>query len=320
MSFPAPEPQPFAASVSTTGIEPCATDFAALSPKINSGRMYAGPGSGPMLRAAAVWDKLADGLYNTAASYSPAVSNVTGVGWLGPASISMATAAARYAGWMTATAELCQQAAIKAGAAATAYEAALAMTVPPTVIAANRAQLSSLVATKALDQNAPAIAAVEAQYDEMWAQDATAMYGYAGASAAASRLAPFAPPPTIASASGLASQPAGGGQVAGASVLRTLSLLISAAPEAQQALASPTSSTSELPQLLMGTGTTGVSSAAFPIPATVSASIGAASAGALSVPETWAEATKAVRTAALSLPGNGISASPALSAGRPAVR
>ena len=30
-------------------------DFAILPPEINSGRMYAGPGSGPMLAAAAAW-------------------------------------------------------------------------------------------------------------------------------------------------------------------------------------------------------------------------------------------------------------------------
>ncbi|MGA9675162.1 MAG: PPE domain-containing protein, partial [Mycobacterium sp.] len=34
-------------------------DFAALPPEINSGRMYAGPGSGPMLTAAVAWDELA---------------------------------------------------------------------------------------------------------------------------------------------------------------------------------------------------------------------------------------------------------------------
>jgi len=35
------------------------------------------------------------------------------------------------------------------------------------------------IATNILGQNTPAIAATEAQYMEMWAQDAAAMYGYA---------------------------------------------------------------------------------------------------------------------------------------------
>jgi PPE family len=34
-------------------------DFALLPPEINSGRMYVGPGSGPILAAAAAWDTLA---------------------------------------------------------------------------------------------------------------------------------------------------------------------------------------------------------------------------------------------------------------------
>ncbi len=59
------------------------------------------------------------------------------------------------------------------------------MTVPPAVVAANRTQLATLVATNVLGQNTAAIAATEAQYGEMWAQDAAAMYGYAGSSAVA---------------------------------------------------------------------------------------------------------------------------------------
>jgi PPE-repeat protein len=68
-------------------------------------------------------------------------------------------------------------------------------TVPPPVIAANRALLAALVATNIVGQNTPAIATTEAQYAEMWAQDASAMYGYAGSSAAATQLTPFTSPP-----------------------------------------------------------------------------------------------------------------------------
>jgi PPE-repeat protein len=56
-------------------------DWAALPPEINSGRMYAGPGSGPMLAAAAAWDVLAD-LYSTASSYGSVISDLAS-GWLG---------------------------------------------------------------------------------------------------------------------------------------------------------------------------------------------------------------------------------------------
>ena len=56
---------------------------------------------------------------------------------------------------------------------------------------ANRSQLAMLVATNIVGQNTSAIAATEAQYGEMWAQDALAMDTYAGSSAAASKLTPF---------------------------------------------------------------------------------------------------------------------------------
>ena len=42
-------------------------DFGAFPPEINSARMYAGPGAGSMLAAAAAWDGLAADLHSTAA-------------------------------------------------------------------------------------------------------------------------------------------------------------------------------------------------------------------------------------------------------------
>jgi PPE-repeat protein len=171
-------------------------DFAALPPEINSARMYAGPGAGPMLAAAAAWDELAAELHSTAASYASVIAELTSGPWLGPASMAMAAAATPHAAWMSTTAGQAAQASAQAKAAAAAYEAAFVMTVPPPVIAANRALLMSLLATNFLGQNTPAIAATEAHYAEMWAQDAAAMYGYAGASAAAATLTPFTTPPT----------------------------------------------------------------------------------------------------------------------------
>ena len=52
--------------------------------------------------------------------------------------------------------------------AASAFETAFAATVPPPVIAANRAQLAMLVATDFLGINSAAIMATEALYAEMW--------------------------------------------------------------------------------------------------------------------------------------------------------
>jgi PPE-repeat protein len=191
-------------------------EFGALPPEINSGLMYAGPGPGPMIAVVAAWDALADDLYLAAGAYGSVVSDLTS-SWLGPSSVSMAAAASTYVSWITATATQAQQTAVQAMAAVAAYEAAFAMTVPPPEIAANRALLLALVATNFFGQNTPAIMATEALYVEMWAQDAAAMYGYAGASSAASALTPFTTPLPTTNSSGLAGLSAAVTQAAGTS-------------------------------------------------------------------------------------------------------
>ncbi|BBY08688.1 PPE family protein [Mycobacterium noviomagense] len=181
-------------------------DFGALPPEINSGRMYSGPGPESMVEASAAWDALGAELRSAAESYRSVVTGLTGGTWLGPSSVMMAAAAAPYLAWMSGTAGQAEEAANHARAAVAAYEAAFAAVVPPPVIAANRAQLQALVATNFFGQNSPAIAATEAQYGEMWAQDAAAMYSYAGASSAASMVTPFTAPPLASSTAGLANQ------------------------------------------------------------------------------------------------------------------
>jgi PPE-repeat protein len=181
-------------------------DFGALPPEINSGRMYAGPGSGSMMAAAASWDGLAAELGSAAAGYNSVISELVRGRWVGPASASMVAATTPYATWLGASAQLAEEAGMQARAAAAAYELAFAMTVPPPVIATNRMLLMHLIATNFFGQNTPAIAATEAQYTEMWAQDASAMYSYASSSAVASELAPFTPAPQVTNSAGLALQ------------------------------------------------------------------------------------------------------------------
>ena len=222
-------------------------DFGALSPEINSARMYAGPGSGSMITAGATWEGLAADLRSQAAAYNSVISGLTSEGWRGPASASMAAAAAPYTAWMNATAAQADETAAQAKAAVAAYEAAFAATVPPPVVAANRAQLASLIATNFLGQNTPAIAATEAQYAEMWAQDAAAMYGYAGSSAAATQLTPFTGPAQNTTAGGVAGQSAAVAQATGTSAgtgAQSLSQVVTSMPTTLQGLAAPVSATS----------------------------------------------------------------------------
>jgi PPE-repeat protein len=191
--------------------------YAAFPPELNSGRMYAGPGSGSLREAAAAWDGLAGELQSTVSSYSSVIDSLTSGSWVGPSSVSMAAAVTPYLAWMQGTAAQAAEAATQATAAATAYETAFAAHVPPVEIAANRSQLAQLVATNVFGQNTPAIAATEIQYAEMWAQDALAMDTYAGSSAAASDVTPFTAAPQITNAGGLATQAAALTQAAGTS-------------------------------------------------------------------------------------------------------
>ncbi|WP_420108097.1 PPE family protein [Mycolicibacter arupensis] len=175
-------------------------DFAARTPEVISGQIHTGPGSGSLLEAAAAWDLLAGELNSAAAAYGSVIAGLAGESWLGPSSTSMAAAVAPYVSWISTTAAQAAQAAAEARAAAAAYETVLAATVPPAMIAANRSQLLSLMATNVVGQNSAAIAATEAQYGQMWAQDVAAMVGYATASTATgTRLTLFTKPPHTSS-------------------------------------------------------------------------------------------------------------------------
>ncbi len=180
-------------------------DFSWLPPEINSARIYAGAGSGPLFMAAAAWEGLAADLRASASSFDAVIAGLAAGPWSGPASVAMAGAAAPYVGWLSAAAGQAELSAGQATAAATAFEAALAATVHPAAVTANRVLLGALVATNILGQNTPAIAATEFDYVEMWAQDVGAMVGYhAGAAAVAETLTPFSVPPL--DLAGLASQ------------------------------------------------------------------------------------------------------------------
>jgi len=214
-------------------------DFAARPPEINSALIYAGPGAAPMMAATAGWSNLAAELTTAAASYESVISELAGGEWLGPASLAMAKAVEPYVAWMNTTAAAAERAAAQATASAVAYQNAYAMTVPPPLIAANRAQLAALVATNILGQNTPAILANEAQYAAMWAQDAAAMYGYAAASASAGTLDPLKSPAPTTNPGGTVAQ---GAAVSTAGTQSQLNQLVSALPNAMQELGSPAAS------------------------------------------------------------------------------
>lgn len=126
--------------------------FLVLPPEVNSARMHLGAGSGPMLAAAS--EGLAGELGSAATSFGSVTSGLSGASWQGRAAVSV--------------------------------------TVHPGAVAANRSRLVSLVSSNLLGQNAPAIAAAEAEYERMWAQDVAAVVRYHGdAATTAGWLTPF---------------------------------------------------------------------------------------------------------------------------------
>jgi PPE-repeat protein len=207
--------------------------------------MYSGPGSTPLRTASVAWNLLAAELDSAANQYQATINVLADDDWRGPTSATMAAAVAPYISWMSTTGAQAEQASAQASAAATAYETAFALTVPPPEIATNRAQLAMLVATNVIGQNTPAIAANEAVYGEMWAQDAAAMYGYAGSSATAATVKPFTQPPETSNPAAQAMQGSAVTQAnstsAGTGVQSQLQQLLSNVPSSLQQLTSPMS-------------------------------------------------------------------------------
>jgi PPE-repeat protein len=193
-------------------------DYGLEPPEVNSGRMYAGFGSGPLMAAAAAYQALAAELGMSGASFGEVVDALASASWLGPSSVAMLSASMPYVTWMLTTAAQCEEAAMGATQGAAAFETAYASVIPPAVIAENRTELATLVATNFMGVNSAAIAANEATYSEFWAQDASTMYGYAGQLTAISgALVPFMPAAPTTDPAGLAAQAAAVGASAGQS-------------------------------------------------------------------------------------------------------
>src|ERR1700733_8923101 len=218
-------------------------DFGALAPEINSARMYMGPGASSFQVAASAWNGLAAELQSAAQGYQTTITQLASDEWNGPASAAMASAAQPYVTWLQETSTQAEQAAAQAQAAVAAYEQAFAATVAPPLVAANRAETAAAVQANVFGQYTPLISQLEAQYGQMWAQDAAAMYGYAGQSASAAQVTPFATPAATTSPAGTAAQSAAVSQATGPSAASSsqsiLQQLTSSMPNSLQSLASP---------------------------------------------------------------------------------
>lgn len=173
-------------------------DYGLLPPEVNSARIYSGPGAGSLIAAAVAWGNWAADLQAAASGHQSVIEALTSGPWLGPASAQVVSAVSPFIQWLSNSAEQAGQAASQASAAASAYEAAFAASIPPPVIAANRALVAELTAANIFGQNSQAIGQLEAQYAEFWAADSGAMYNYAANSASATQLTELSAPAEVA--------------------------------------------------------------------------------------------------------------------------
>jgi PPE-repeat protein len=296
--------------------------FMMFPPEINSSLMYSGAGSGPLMAAASAWSELAADLESTAAAYESVLAQLTGSAWLGPSSVRMAAATSPYVDWLATTAGQAAQTAAQAQFAASAYEGAFTSTVPPAVIAANRALLAALVATNFLGQNTPAIMATEALYMEMWFQDGLTMDTYALTSQQAVVLPQQTPAPST-SDGGTSANAAAATQAATNSATNSSTNLMTALQNLAPSLTGNSSSTS-------GNGLSSASALAAPASAQSAGTAAAGTAATGTAPST-AGILSSIQgvyylTTFASMPakmlislGNSMSASQALQAGQQAM-
>jgi PPE-repeat protein len=180
-------------------------DFTTLPPEVISALIHAGPGSQSLADAAAAWRQLGADLEDAADNYAAAVSSMADA-WHGPSAAAMSQSVAPSLAWLRTTSQQAQQVAGSAQAAANAFNSASAAVVPTTQVLANRTRLAQLLATNGFGRNLPAIAATEADYQRMWANNAAAMTRYQAASTQATNLPQFSSPTSTTNPSAQASQ------------------------------------------------------------------------------------------------------------------
>ena len=130
------------------------------------------------------------------ATMTTSTTSTAAVGWQGAGGAAMTMTAQAFAGILGMAVAWFEEAVVQATAIVDAYHLAKTTMVPGPVSDQNLADTEALVATNFIGQNSPAIAALVAEYERQWIQNATIMSSYQGVVTAA--LGVLATPPPFA--------------------------------------------------------------------------------------------------------------------------
>ncbi|MDV3066781.1 PPE family protein [Mycobacterium tuberculosis] len=139
--------------------------------------IYEGPGA-DSLSAAAEQLRL---MYNSANMTAKSLTDRLGElqeNWKGSSSDLLADAAGRYLDWLTKHSRQILETAYVIDFLAYVYEETRHKVVPPATIANNREEVRRLIASNVAGVNAPAIADLDAQYDQYRARNVAVMNAY----------------------------------------------------------------------------------------------------------------------------------------------
>ncbi|KBM00369.1 PPE family protein [Mycobacterium tuberculosis] len=139
--------------------------------------IYEGPGADSLFFASGQLRELAYSVETTAESLEDELDELQ-ENWKGSSSDLMADAAGRYLDWLTKHSRQILETAYVIDFLAYVYEETRHKVVPPATIANNREEVHRLIASNVAGVNTPAIAGLDAQYDQYRAQNIAVMNDY----------------------------------------------------------------------------------------------------------------------------------------------
>ncbi|WP_044111756.1 PPE family protein [Mycobacterium canetti] len=139
--------------------------------------IYEGPGADSLFLASGQLRELAYSVETTAESLEDELDELD-ENWKGSSSDLLADAVERYLQWLSKHSSQLKRAAWAINGLANAYNDTRRKVVPPEDIAANREERRRLIASNVAGVNAPAIADLDAQYDQYRARNVAVMNAY----------------------------------------------------------------------------------------------------------------------------------------------